>query len=289
MSEQVSEKKSSPDFLKSEKYAALQKEVADSVASVKLTEGEKEDQDMAPVFDYFEKELSKNGISEVQAEKLFWETVAEKIKTIRFKFIYRMIRFEIETKEYALARRIMMEELRNTLQRLSPTLYHNLSKRSMAMVYLKEKFYAMFPEIEALIEETEEEKRAKIKRPTGEYGPTAQKHVQEQFYQDEEDEKWEKEKGQYLVEKRNWEIPKNKDLKPGLKIIFLDRESNREYPMEFLEYPHFEDGDLFVKIKWNGEEDNIKLADFGLAPYVETGLWNSRYIPLNWEIKKENK
>src|SRR3989344_1539333 len=100
MPEQILEKKPAQDFLKSEKFAALKKEVADSMASVDITETGESDRDIAPVFDYFEKELIKNGISEVKAEKLFWQTVVEKIKVTRFKFIYRIIRPEIENRDY---------------------------------------------------------------------------------------------------------------------------------------------------------------------------------------------
>ncbi len=282
--EQISEKKSPPDFLESEKYKALQKEVRESVS---LGRADK-DMDIAPVFNYFEKELIKNGISEVRAEKLFWQTVAEKIKEIRFKGIYRIIRSEIENSGYQLARRLLAEELNRTIEQLSHTLYANLSRKDEALRVLKEEFYKLFPEIEALIEETEEERRTKIKRPSGQ--------LEEDSY-----EKWEEEKGKYLVEKLEWTVPAGAELVPGLIVQLLDRENGGLQNFKFLELPRFnEDGDLTVEVDSHynklssemlGSEsiEEIKLVDYGLVADAETGLWNSRYKPLLWEVKKENK
>ena len=277
MPEQISEKKSvQQEFLESEKYVALKKEVFDSVSLGRATK----DMDIAPAFDYFEKELIKNGISEIPAEKLFWQTVTEKIKETRFKFIDKIIRPEIENKEYALARRLLTEELNKTVEELSHTLYANLSRKDTALRILKEEFYKIFPDVESLLEETEEEKRAKIKRPAGELG---------QGKKEESEEKWEKEKSQYLVEELEWPVPKGRELIPGLTIVLLDRQTDRMENIEFIEYPYFENGDLLVKVKWYGKDGIIKLASFGLAADMETGLWNSRYKPLFWEVKQKNK
>ena len=286
MPEQITEKKSvQQEFLDSEKYAALKKEVADSMQSVDALETGESDRDIAPVFDYFEKEVVKNGFSEVWAEKLFWETVAEKIKEIRFKAIYRIIRPEIENADYLLARRMLMEELNKTIEQLSSTLYRNLSRRSVALTVLKEKFYNTFPEIESLIEETEEERRAKIKKPTGQLGkeddempPPSDGEFREGF------------RDSYLIEERDWKVPDHKELVPGLTIIFWDKQTERIEEMGFRDIPRLgKDGDFFVKVIWRAVPGLINLATFGLMAYAQTGLWNSRYIPKRWEIKKENK
>src|SRR3989338_7569106 len=102
MPEQISEKKSvQQEFLESEKYVALKKEVFDSVSLGRATK----DMDIAPAFDYFEKELNKN---------------------------------------YALARRLLTEELNKTVEELSHTLYANLSRKDAALRILKEEFYKIF-------------------------------------------------------------------------------------------------------------------------------------------------
>lgn len=276
MPEQILEKKSvQEDFLGSEKYTALKKEVSDSMASVDVLETGESDRDIAPVFGYFEKEAVKWGLSEFQAEKLFWQTVFEEIKETRIQDIYYTIRPDIENKNYAAARRVMTEELSKIIEQLSHTVFSNLSRKSVALTVLKEKFYGLFPEIEALIEETEEEKRAKIKVPPSPPDPEGE------FREGLRD--------PYLVEELKWLVPKTNELVPGLVVTFSDQGTQRIETIEFLEYPHFEDGDLFVKVKWNGQEGTIKLADFGLAAYVETDLWNSRYKSHRWKVKKEKK
>lgn len=285
--EKVSSKSTIEQFKESAKYADLKKEVTDSMASIDVTEIGESDRDIAPVLNYFEEEAINGGLSEVQAEKLFWQTVFEELKETRIRDIYYIIRPDIENKDYAVALRVMTEEFDKIIKQLSHTIFSNLSRKSVALTILKEKFYGLFPEIEALIEGTEENKMAKAKRPAGEYGLTAKKHLEEQFYEDEEDAKWEKEKGKYLVKELEWPVPKGSELVPGLVIALSDQEAKRMEDIEFLEYPHFEDGDLFVKVKWNGEEGNIKLFNFGLVADAETGLWNSRYKPLLWEIKEK--
>lgn len=230
---------------------------------------------------------AREGLLEIQNEKLFWKKIAEEVRETDFRIIYQEIFSDIESGNYVLARQALNEEIKKIIADKNMAMYGDTGQRDLAIIVLKEEFYKLFPEIEALIEETEGERRAKIKRPTREYGTTAQKHVEEQFYQDKEDEKWEEEKGRYLVEELEWPVPSGSELVPGLVIALSDQEAKRMEDIEFLEYPHFEDGDLFVKVKWNGEEGNIKLFNFGLAADVETGLWNSRYKPLLWEIKEK--
>ena len=98
--------------MESEKYKALQKEINEAVS---LGRAEK-DVDIAPAFDYFEKGVMEGGLSEIQAEKLFWQVVVEKIKEIRFKTICRIIHPEIESGDYVLARKMLMEELNKTIE-----------------------------------------------------------------------------------------------------------------------------------------------------------------------------
>ena len=79
------------EFLASEKYIALQKEVAESIAGINFEDANKGNQDRSPLFDYFEKEVQRVGLSELQAERLFWQTVAEQIKESSFRAIYEEI------------------------------------------------------------------------------------------------------------------------------------------------------------------------------------------------------
>ena len=67
-----------------------------------------------------------------------------------------------------------MEELNKTIERLSSTLYHNLSRRSVALMILKEKFYDLFPEVESLIEETKEKKGVEAEIPTVRIGESVE-------------------------------------------------------------------------------------------------------------------
>src|SRR3989344_2742400 len=185
---------------------------------------------------------------------------------------------------------MLTEELNKTVEQLSHTLYANLSRKDVALRVLKEEFYKIFPDVESLLEETEEEKRAKIKRPSGELGGKEDNY-----------EKWKKEKGKYWVEKLEWPVPAGNELVPGLVIQILDREGGRLHNIKFLEFPQFnKDGDLVVTIdsSYNklssemlGSEsiEEIKLADYGLVADVETGLWNSRYKPMLWELSAQKK
>ena len=258
--EQIENRRSvQEEFLVSEKYAALKKEVAESMASVDVLETGESDGDIAPSFDYFEKHLTGEGFMEGQAEKLFWQAVAENLNR-DFQDIYYLVRPDIEKREYNSARQILVQELNKIIEKLSHTLYGNLSRKSVALMVLKEEFYKMFPEFEGINKEEEGGKK------------------------EQDDEKWKREKGEYLVEYVIWNVPDGKQLIPGLKIALEDIEAKRMENIEFLEYPHLEEGELFVKVKWNGAEGNIKLADFGLAADAETGLWNSRYKPLLWEL-----
>lgn len=234
---------------------------------------------------------NQQGSSEVQSEKLFWKKVAEEIKETDFRNIYETIFPDIESGDYALARQALREELRKVIAEKNPAMYGNTDQRGSALLVLKEEFYKTFPEIEALLEETEEERGAKIKRPSGELSK------EEDSY-----EKWEQKKGKYWVEKLEWPVPAGNELTPGLAIQFLDRESGRLQNIKFLEFPRFnEGGDLAVTIDSHfnklssemlGSEaiEEIKLADYGLVADAETGLWNSRFKPMVWELpKKEEK
>ena len=154
------------EFLDSEKYAGLKKEVAESMASVDVTETGESDRDIAPVFDYFEKELSRNGFLEGQAEKLFWQTVAEKIKP-NFETIYYMMRADIENRDYDSARQIMTQELSKIVGRLSHTLYADLSRKSVALIVFKEEFYKLFPDFKGLAKEKEEKMKNDQKMKNG--------------------------------------------------------------------------------------------------------------------------
>ncbi len=282
MSEQILEKKLSPDFLESEKYAALKKEVADSMQSVDVLETGESDRDIAPVFDYFEKELIKNGFSEIKAEKLFWQTVAEEIQETRFRDIYYTIRPNIENKDYSSARRVLLKELNKIVEQLSHTLYANLSRKSAALTVLKEKFYKLFPEIESLIEETEEERRVKVKIPTGRLGES------EEVLPPSEGEFREGFRDSYFVEERDWKVPDHKELVGGLVITFMNNRLKISETIELLDIPHLgKGGDFFVKVKWNGAIGGINLADFGILAYAQTSLWNSHYIPIHWETKEK--
>ncbi|MDO8558924.1 MAG: hypothetical protein Q7R84_01185 [bacterium] len=223
------------------------------------------------------------GLSEVQAEKLFWRKVAEEIKETDFRRIYETIFPDIESGNYALARQALKEELRKIIAEKNPAMYSNTDQRGSALLVLKEEFYKLFPEIEDLLEETEEERRAKIKRPTGQLGESEEtpSYSEEEFREPLRD--------PYLVEEKNWEVPKERDLIPGLTIIFTDKENGRSETIEFVDWTYVQNGDFYVRVKWNGENRAIRLADFGLVPYNEVELWNSRYIPTHWELKKENK
>ena len=226
---------------------------------------------------------NRERLSEFQTEKLFWKKVAEEIKETDFRRIYKTIFPDIESGNYALARQAFKEELRKVVAEKSPTMYSNTDQRGSALIILKEEFYKLFPELEFLIEETEEEKRAKIKISTGQLGksddempPPSEGEFREGFRE------------QYLVEDLDWEIPKRDEFIPGLTIIFKDRMAQLKETIEFIDIPHLRpDGDFDVKVKWNDQEGLIKLADFGLLAYSGTGLWNSRYIPEHWEIKKK--
>lgn len=231
-----------------------------------------------------EAEADNKDISQVRTEKIFWETVAENTKEIDFRNIYEITHPDIENGNYTLARRDVNEELKKVISRISPLIYGNNDKRSLALIVLKGAFYKLFPEIESLIEETEEERRAKVKIPVGQLGrkdeapPLSEGEFREEL------------RNPYKVEEETWGVPNQDELVPGLIITFIDRETYGSEVMELLAIPSLgEGGNLFVKVKWNGEVGLINLADFGLRAYAQTGLWNYHYFPKSWKMKNENK
>lgn len=237
-----------------------------------------------------EKKSVREGRSEFQTEKLFWQKVVEEIKETDFRRIYEIIFPDIESENYALARQALKEEFRKIIAEKSPAMYNNTDQRGSAFLVLKGEFYKTFPDVESLLEETEEERRAKIKVPMGGLGS------EEDSY-----EKWEQEKGKYWVEKLEWPVPAGSELVPGLVVQLLDRENGQLYNIKLLDRPRLRGGsDLVVNIdsaynklssEMLGSEsiEEIKLADYGLVADSETGLWNSRFKTMLWQLPLPKK
>ncbi|MDP3730880.1 MAG: hypothetical protein Q8R34_00015 [bacterium] len=234
------------------------------------------------------KKSPQEGLSEVQAEKLFWKKTVEEIKETDFRHIYEIIFSDIESGNYVLARQVLNEELKKIIAKVSPTMYGNTSQRGFALMVLKEEFYKIFPEIEDLTRETKEESESEVKDPTVRLGEPVEMDIPA------EGEFREGFRNPYLVEKLEWPEKLPTEFVLGLAGVIFDQKLERLITIEFLERAYYKGDDLFAKVKI-GEKlglaavvKEIKLADYGLAANAKTGLWNSRFIPASrWQIKKD--
>lgn len=274
---------------------ALKNEVKESVAEVLAGEN---DGDIEPVFRLFDQQTKKSIESGTMREKIFWEIVGEVLKKDFFEGIYRKIVPFVEGGKYNEVDSIVNKELAVTIQKLSPTIHRDLTKRGFAVTVLKKQFYSFLPEVDALVRGEVEGKKPQGKIPAGRFMEQQEADIFSQMLDDlvNKIDKKNIPKFPRFTKEKTWLTPKLDEIKPELIVEWRDIESGSKGSFEVLDFPFQDDhGSWWVKVKIisglaheRGIIKETSLADHGIMPYRKVG-WNNRYRPIRWYKKEPQK
>ncbi len=136
------------EFLKSKEYLDLKKEIEEAVGAALQSNGE---EDIEPLMGLLNRKMAAYNLEGAVKEKLFWDIIADSLRASVYEDLNEKIQPFVSGREYIEADAFVNEEIKETVRKLSHTIYRNTDKGGFARHILKDKFYSYFPELDLII------------------------------------------------------------------------------------------------------------------------------------------